>query len=292
MRILQIALFHLLLGLLAGCGGGTTDHPAIVTILHVESDARSPWALDLAGRVPGLVQLSLEFLNGDHHVSNVAAGGVPWFSTGPDLDAFLLKLSDDDSALNDPPDRVAMSAAFMNLGGISDRHVAHGEDLQGVARLALEERLAPGEIFVLSGFEFQTDGSNHHIRVLRITPFADLGEVEVEYRDDSPDDDHYEATILYAVVPTAPASETGSRPSFSGPFEESFWFRGAGAADRRSGIALLYGFSFSFRVGDRHLEALAIDLDDRARIHVTFADQDVGVDDLVDARVSYVLVEP
>ena len=280
-------LVFVALGLVVGCGGGAggaATEP--VVIYSLESGAIGTWSTIIAPHVPGLVKFDLAFTNGDHNLGTVSAGGVSSGGAGPDLDSFLLWFSDDDG-----PDPVAMSAKYVDMLGGSARLVTSGQDLQGTEELPIP-RLGPTEIFVLSGFTFTTDGSNHHIRTLRITPFPDLGYVEVEYRDDSPGDDLYAATVLYAVVPLAGSGAEGT-PVYTGHFDAALSFAGSGTATRDISAAVLHGFSLYFLDGDRPLERVSVDLDSTNLIRATFRDGSVSpTDDLVLANVSYVLVNP
>jgi hypothetical protein len=253
----------------------------------------SPVINDLDGRIPALVGFHLAYTNGDHHASALAVGSTGAGAPGTDP-TFILRLDDGDTGLNNPRDPVEMSASFIDLGDLGASYIqvgaTSGSDLSGVAQLPLDPPVEPGDFFVLSGFAFQTDGSNHHLRVLRITPRTDLGYVEVEYRDDSPDDDLYFASVTYAVVRPLPASEGAAELTLAGPFEERFPFLGGGRASRMAGTAVLHGFSLEYREGDRHLNDVAVELEQPASIFARLADGDTGADDFVDARVSYVLV--
>jgi len=278
-------LVLVVLGLLPCCGGGGTAGTAPVVFFSLESGAIGAWSSIVAPHVPGLVKFDLAFTNGDHHVSTISAGGVSSGGTGPDLGSFLLMFQDGGG----PDDPVAMSAKYVDLSGGSARQVTFGQDLTGTAQLPLPS-IGPTEIFVLSGFSIETDGSDHQIRTLRITPFPDLGYVEVEYRDDSPGDDLYAATVVFAVVPIGgvPGSYV-----YTGPFDAALSFAGSGTTTREIGAAVIHGFSLIFLSGNRNLERVSIDLDSTNLIRATFRDGSVhATDDLVLANVSYVLVNP
>ena len=279
---------------LAGCGGGEGGGGTPIPVFGIATIGRaSPVINDLGERFPALVGFRLAYTNGDHHAFALAVGATGTGAPGSDP-TFILRLEDGDTGLNNPRDPVEMSASFIDLRdlGPSDVEVGvtSGFDLNGVAQLPLDPPVDPGGFFVLSGFEFRTDGSNHHLRVLRITPRPDLGYVEVEYRDDSPDDDLYFASVVYAVLRPRPASEGSEGLELAGPFEARFPFLGGGRADRMPGTAVLHGFSLEYREGDRHLNDIAVELDQPASILAGLADGDTGSDDFVDARVSYVLV--
>ena len=282
----------LLVATAVGCGGGGGgggDEPIpVVDIVSVRDD--SPVIIPIGDEVPALVRFSLAYLNGDHHVSALSVGAAQSVPGGSDLDTFVLRLDDGDTGLNNPRDPVDMSATYIDVQAFGPARVTSGFDLSGVAQLPLDPPIEPDQLFVLSGFSFRTDGPNHHLRILRITPFPDLGYVEVEYRDDSPDDDLYAASVAYVVLPATPAPPGFIRYDFDGPHEESFPFLGGGSRDRLPGTAVLHGFRLEFRDGDRHLNDVAIDLDSASRIFARLADGDTGSDDFVDARVSYVLV--
>ncbi|MDJ0522312.1 MAG: hypothetical protein QNJ90_09595 [Planctomycetota bacterium] len=284
---------------LAACGGGGGDEAPTEDLLFLEvidweSDSVASYGQTLAGHVPGLVTFNLEFLNGDHHVAAIVAGDV--FVPGtPDPNTFSLQLRDGDYGPlgTEPDDPVRMYARYYDLQAVGPRHVVTGFDLQGVARLPLSPDLAPGERFVLSGFGFRTDGENHHLRILRVEPFPELGYVEVEYRDDSPGDDLYEATVAYVIVPASRGPGSALRPRFSGPFEENFSFSDRTTTVARvPGLPVIRGFSLAYRDGDRHVERVEIDMG-WPTIFASLRDGNpTPKDDTVDARVSYHIMEP
>jgi len=288
----------LVLAAASGCGGAGTGggSESAAPILYDEGTEDFPSYLVLMDRqVPGLVTFDLGFLNGDHHAWSLAAGGVAVPST-PDPYSFLLELHDGDDGPfgTEPPDPVSLLARFWDLQAVSLRHATVGQDLQGVARLSLDPPIGPGELFVLSGFGVHTDGSNHHLRVLRVEPFPALGYVEVEYADDSPGDDLYSASVAYAIIPADHGPGSTLRPAFDGPYTETFRFAGrTTTAPRRSGYPVLQGFSLRFRNGDRHLERVELDLGWPDVIFATLRDGDVDPkDDEVDATVHYLLMTP
>ena len=292
--VLVPCLLCLLIAGTAGCGGGGGSSGDVIPVYDIVTVGRpSPVLSDLGGHVPGLVAFSLAYTNGDHHASTLAVGAILEGAPGAGSNSFVLKLDDGDTGLNNPRDPVQMSATYIDLFGISLEYVIQGFDLNGPAQLPLADEIPDGGILVLTGFAFVTDGSNHHIRVLRITPFPDLGYIEVEYGDDSPDDDLYYASVSYVVVPSGPAPEGSERYEFDGPYEEPMSFLGGGSTDRRPGTAVLHGFRLRFRDGDRHLNDVKVDLGaDPSRIFARLADGDVQAEDFVDGRVSYVLVSP
>lgn len=278
--------------LCGGCGGGGGDTPEIALHTLTSGDA-ALWGAAMDGRVPGLARFSLEYLNGDHHVSTIMVGGLSSGASGPDFDSFLLGFNDDDYGPfgTEAADPVAMSVEFYDLQGIAPRMVTSGHDLDGVARLEIDE-LLPGETLVLGGFTFQTDGPNHQIRVLRITPFPEAGYIEVEYRDDSPSDDLYFASVVYSVIPAERYVGSGMSPSFDGPHAASFPFLDTDSRSRGLGVALIHSFDLQFRTGDRNLERVAVDLTGGGTT-ATFRDGDPSAtDDLVDFDVEYVRVFP
>ena len=275
-----------------GGGGGGGPVPILYDVFH---DELAAYGEVTDGHVPGLVTFDLEYLNGDHHAWSLSAGGV-LAPTAPDPDTFRLELHDGDNGPfgDEADDPVSMLARYYDLSSISARHVVTGFDLQGVARLPLEPALDEGELFVLSGFSVRTDGSNHHLQILRVEAFPLLGYVEVEYADESPGDDLYSATVAYAIVPEAHRTGSDLRPVFDGPFESTFDFAGrTTTAPRRGGYPVLQGFSLRYRKGDRHLERVAVDLGWPDVIHGTLQDGDPSVDDdVVDATVQYLLMTP
>ncbi len=298
MKTIPYALMWLLAATLAACGGGDapggTGETAAFTTLFDFSSEPVNGGTSLSGQVPGLVSFDLQFLNGDHHVASVHAGSV-LSHVAPDPDAFRLELHDGDNAGGTDP--VRLSARYVDPQALSARRVLVGQDLQGTARLPLDPPVGPDQEFVLSGFGFITDGSNHHLRVLRVEPFPAMGYVEVEYRDDSPNDDLYTAVACYAVVPVG-ATDATPAPAFAGPYVSNFSFSDMRSMDRNYGHAVLRGFSLQFAEGDRHVERVSIEAQPIGvvgslglRVRLRDGDPDPSEDGVL-ARISYLIMNP
>ncbi|MCP3983048.1 MAG: hypothetical protein GY723_01590 [bacterium] len=289
------------------CGGGSTSGSSreeeVEEVIPVEEVAPTVrefvggpgalWGTDLDGFVPALLGFNLAYSpTAEHNASNIMVGGVSSSGGGiPNLDSFLMGLNDDDGG----SDSVHMSARTYDVRRVGPRLHTSDTGLSGTARLPIT--IAPGEMFLLSGFAFQTEGSNHHIRVLRIEPFPDRGYVEVEYRDDSPGDDTYAATILYVVVPTSRGPSSTLLPHFGA--QTGILISFSGTTDRPrppTGMSAITGFHLEFRGGDRKLSALSVATENATgtpRYIATFKDQDVDIQsDVVDATIWYLPVNP
>ena len=288
------ALLTLTLLLIAGCGGGSGTGPAEevapVEFRTFESGngllGNPPRSLALSGDVPGLVKFDLAYDVRSHHVAKIVAGGQS-------LGRFHLDMTDETPI----QDSTTTCAKYMDLRGISRRHLVEGHGLRGIARIPLDAPLGPDELFVLSGFGFWSQSeptqTDHKIQKLRVTPFPRSGYVEVEYRDRSPQDDTYSAGIAYAIIPADRGVESSLRPHFDGTYSSQFRFRGTGQTTRIPGAALLHGFSLEFLNDDHNLRQVAIDLHSTNLIRVAFHDGDLDHHDAeVSASVSYVLVNP
>lgn len=245
--------------------------------------------LDLTGTdIPALAAFDLAYLNGDHHVQTLIAGG----KTG-EPSSFLLGLGDGDNGLlGNQRDPVELKAVYYpinppHLTRTSERSIS-GTSSNRQNSIVSIPRLAADEVFVLRGFEFQgTPGRNHHLRKVGVRYHSIRSEIRVDFVDDSPQDDRYAYIIRYFIL------KRGDHPrglNLRGVYSQSFEFTDSARIPKTNrGNALLAGFNFEFKDGDHHLRRIAVDVQPTNEIGVVFTDSQTNHG--VKASVDYVVLD-
>lgn len=237
---------------------------------------------------PALTAFDLTYLNGDHHVQTLMAGG----KTG-DSNSFLLGLGDGDNGIlgneRDPVDLkaiyYAISAPHLTPG--SERSISGSSSNRQNSNVAIP-RLAEDEIFVLRGFEFQgTPGRNHHLRKVGVRYNSIRGEIRIDFVDNSPQDDRYTYTIRYFVLKRwCDRNWLCLRGIYSQTFE---FINSASILKTNRGNALLAGFNFEFMDDDHHLRRIAVNVQPMNEIAVAFTDSEAN--HRVKASIDYVVLD-
>ena len=238
--------------------------------------------------IPALAAFDLAYLNGDHHVQTLIAGG----KTG-EPSSFLLGLGDgDNGVLGNQRDPVDLKAVYYpisppHLTRSSERNIS-GSSSNRQNSIVTIPRLASDEIFVLRGFEFQgMPGRNHHLRKVGVRYHATRSEIRIDFLDDSPQDDTYSYIIRYFIL------KRGIDPRglyLRGIYSQTFDFTGSARVPKtRRGNALLAGFNFEFRDGDHHLRRIAVDVQPLNEIVVAFTDSQAN--HRVKASIDYVIMD-
>ncbi len=155
-----------------------------------------------------------------------------------------------------------------------------GRGLVGRQALSIDPPIDPDHVFVLAGFSFSERESDHHIRSIGIFPPESGGaQLEIEFQDNSPQDDNYSAAVMFHRIPRNRV-RVPSPVVFTNVAGES-------SQPREPGVALLTGFSFRFLDDDHHLKEFGVDLSDN-NVRVTFRDNDP--DRRFRAEVHYVIL--
>jgi hypothetical protein len=211
------------------------------------------------GTIPGLIGFDVGWTRDDHHVS--------WLSIGPNttspLDSgdYLVALRDQDSSGHPISGRIK----FEDLRDVARHREASSGSVRGEQRLRIPH-LSSAEEFVLTGFLFEYESSDHHLLHIKLLQMAHNDHIHVNFGD-AGGAERYRVSIKYAVLPSSMLARSTVYMESGSPV------RSEDRISRTAGTALLQSFEFRFQNGDHHLQRISLDLDED-EVLVRFRDQD------------------
>jgi hypothetical protein len=212
-----------------------------------------------AGTIPGLIGFDVGWTRDDRHVS--------WLSIGPNttspLDSgdYLAALRDQDSSGY----RISGTIKFEDLRDVAQHRAVFASGLRGEQRLRIPH-LSSAEEFVLTGFLFEYESSDHHLLHIKLRQMAHNDHIYVNFGDND-GAERYRVSIKYAVLPSSMLARNTVY------MESGSHARSEDRISRTPGTALLQSFEFRFQNGDHHLQRISLDLDDD-EVLARFRDQD------------------
>lgn len=218
---------------------------------------------------PLLQSFYFRFLNDDHHY-----GGMEVQPNMPAPNKASLGFSDKNG-----DDRYFYNITFAPYFGAITRN--------STTEFGRRERLtfpvtvpanAPDSVFVIRGFYLQYRGGDHHIDEIGIQERS--GRVTVSLNDDN-DDDPFRIDLSYAYIPRSRFSEIGERSGTA---------KAGQAATIRSGTAVIRGFRYDFKSGDRHVKEIGVVLTGNGRLEVYYGDN--SQNDQFTWNVAYGVLRP
>jgi hypothetical protein len=211
------------------------------------------------GTVPGLIGFDIGWTRGDH--------ALKWLGMGP-ITASPLSAGDFAAALRDQDSNghhISGTVKFQDLREFAQHRRVCAGSLRGEQRLRVPH-LTSSEAFVLTGFTFEYESSDHHILQLKLRQMAHNDHVHVNLGDND-GAEPYRACVYYAVIPRSMLAHHLVQARSEAPA------RSEASQARTRGTALLQSFEFKFRNGDHHLQRIGVDLDDD-QVLARFRDQD------------------
>lgn len=238
----------------------------------------------LDGQVPGLVGFDHQFDDSDHHLAQFAAGGMTSGASGFDEQSYLLMFGDQDfgplgTEGGDPRSIWAdyRDLSTLDAGFAANRVLTASGRRRGSGELTLPiPPVGADETVFLRGFNlFNSFGeSNHHIRAIGVRFDAAANAWRVTFRDDSPSDDSFNASVFYFKVKRIAPEVPSDSLRFSEIRSLSGEFRGSVSLRKNAvqGYTFLAGFHFEFLDSDHHIRKIAVDLQDIRQVAMTFKD--------------------
>jgi hypothetical protein len=211
------------------------------------------------GTIPGLIGFDIGWTRDDHNVK--------WLSIGPNttspLDSgdYLVGLRDQDSSGR----RISGTIKFEDLRDVAEHREVSASGLRGEQRLRIPH-LSSAEEFVLTGFLFEYESSDHHLLHIKLRQMAHNDYIYVNFGDND-GAARYVVLIKYAVLPSSILARSTVY------MESGSHVRSEDRVSRTPGIALLQSFEFRFQDSDHHLQRISLDLNDDA-VLARFRDQD------------------
>jgi len=211
------------------------------------------------GTIPSLIGFDIGWTRHDHHVK--------WLAIGPNTTApldsgdYLVGLRDQDSSGHG----ISGTIKFEDFRDVAEHRQVSASGLRGEQRLRIPH-LNSDQEFVLTGFLFEYESSDHHLLHIKLRQMAHNDHIYVNFSDNDAIE-RYVVSIKYAVIPSLMlAHRTVYMESRSHPRSEE-------RVSRTPGMALLQSFEFRFQNGDHHLQRVSLDLDDDA-VLARFRDHD------------------
>ncbi len=218
---------------------------------------------------PGLNGFSFDFLGGDHHIEAVEV----------ELDEIGVDVTYEDDNGDDNYSWF-VEGATLPAGTTYHRFPTSGtvEDGGGCDTSGVLPESGTGT-FVLTGFNLDYVGGDHHIDRVRVvfTGPPDATEIEVCY-DDKNNDDNYTWSVSYAVVPAGNIVDSESTgDQFVDPENnETTENLDLGLSLTPGALPVIRGFGFDLEDDDQHLKRLMVDISSVGVVHVKFRDESAG----------------
>ena len=147
------------------------------------------------GTIPALVGFDIGWTRDDHHVK--------WLAIGPNTTApldsgdYLVALRDQDSSGH----RISGTIKFEDFRGVAEHRQVSARGLSGEHRLRIPH-LNPDQEFVLTGFLFEYESSDHHVLHIKLRQMAHNDHIYVNFSDND-GAARYVVSIKYAVIPSS-----------------------------------------------------------------------------------------